>query len=812
MHFFVQHKEMHLLGACLVLTAVFTSAFCSSEEVTSPAGNVKALIIREIMKKVSNLTLDSLSNVPDDKKEKVLKKIENKLKLSASGLADGQKYIKFIMDEFKRKAFAKKPHYKKQFDTNEKSAHHSSLRSNKEVVNSNMSDTRTKEEVISDIANKIESMAKIYLKETQTLAEKKSILHKIERRILESSKRKHLQIHKEHNALKAYTNLITQGLEVTMKKLLKVSARRMSAIGRRNDMKSDLSEDDKLLNDIDQIDQYKKFFSELWKETSIDPHCEDNVDDICVRIKALSTLPCGDGKVISLEQLCDGVSDCWTLADETNCQKQAAGKLQQAIEIMTDVDESISKKCLKPIVEPDFGTLSNHHFILRGMLDSQMQLIENYESVRAKAPFKAHGDNDAFLMKKIIGDIGKLVTTLSYSMEGVLCLPQEEKTKFSNISRRGIHLKGDENMDYASELYDHGWLPRSCTCKGHVCKLDNCDPRCKRVCWQKYSLNHWTCQSLSGDSSISLDLVCDGKIDCYDESDETSCKKGSSISKSDVNEEYDNLIQLLSLKSMSVDYENSRSKIAAQISLVRQLQKLTTKLEVDIHAVKILRNQFFTKLVNMYKDMLEKSNLEALDHSYDYLLLLNKKMLDALKLSHTGNEIVISPSGCYCKNGTCALLRCSPKCVTTCSVEPVLTKYSCADHETFIQIKSVCNGKLDCPGGDDERNCSKEACRGHHLVMLRHSLQNVGSSLNGTNLGEVINDWKTKVTASLIIAERKERPNHKILENTIGGVLRDLVTAYSSLTGARKNNPDHALKEFKNISDIVMKTLKHCRN
>lgn len=156
-----------------------------------------------------------------------------------------------------------------------------------------------------------------------------------------------------------------------------------------------------------------------------------------------------------------------------------------------------------------------------------------------------------------------------------------------------------------------------------------------------------------------------------------------------------------------MEFEHSRNKIAAESGLVRQLQKLTTKSYVDIHAIKLVRDDYFKTLVQIFEDTMQTSKLEELDEIYEYLRVLNEKMIAALKLSHTGNEHVVAPAGCFCNNGTCALVRCSRKCNATCLIEPILTKFSCNDNSTSVHIKAVCNGKKDCPNEEDEKDCHK---------------------------------------------------------------------------------------------------------
>ena len=35
------------------------------------------------------------------------------------------------------------------------------------------------------------------------------------------------------------------------------------------------------------------------------------------------------------------------------------------------------------------------------------------------------------------------------------------------------------------------------------------------------------------------------------------------------------------------------------------------------------------------------------------------------------------------------------------------SQFVCADNSTFIAREQVCDGIIQCPGGDDEMNCSK---------------------------------------------------------------------------------------------------------
>lgn len=182
---------------------------------------------------------------------------------------------------------------------------------------------------------------------------------------------------------------------------------------------------------------------------------------------------------------------------------------------------------------------------------------------------------------------------------------------------------------------------------------------------------------------------------------------GSSMNKFGANAVYNDVINLVSLKTISREYEHSKIKMAALSGLARRLQKLTTSSDVDLHAVQVSRDEFFKMLVNIYSGTMQHSNLQELDQTYDFLVFLNVKMIDALKRSHTGNENVVPMAGCYCRNGTCVQVRCPPKCHATCRAEPFLTRYLCNINNLTVPVKAICNGKKDCPNEEDEKDCKK---------------------------------------------------------------------------------------------------------
>lgn len=181
----------------------------------------------------------------------------------------------------------------------------------------------------------------------------------------------------------------------------------------------------------------------------------------------------------------------------------------------------------------------------------------------------------------------------------------------------------------------------------------------------------------------------------------------SRTSKFGVSSTYSQLLDLLTTKSKSYEFIKCRNKLVELAGLVRQLQKETMRTNTDSHTIKLLRDEAFDLLVSIYEDLSQTMKLEELDDAYLLLLSINEKLITALKGSHAGNENLISPASCYCRGGLCALRRCNRNCVQACLAEPVLTRYACNVQNVTVPVENICNGKNNCPNGEDEKNCKK---------------------------------------------------------------------------------------------------------
>ncbi|CAH1635806.1 unnamed protein product [Spodoptera littoralis] len=810
-------KGVNFMRFYFVTVFVLTFVCCNHADTRSSNKTIKAMIIQEIMKKVSNLTINALSKAPHEKKEDILNKIENKLRKSAKSMGpDAEKYIKYIMEEFRRKTFNKnKNHDKTASEIIRKSVH---VRT-KEVPTLRIGiDKEGKKEVIKEIASKIEFLAKSYLKDAKTPEGKKQVLEKIKKRIMDSAMQKHIMLHNRHDELKTYSNLIARGLDLSIQKLLgqEIDGRRM-VIKSLKDINEPTTENQKRetkkedpVNDvesnIEEINKYKKLISHSLNDTSIDPRCNDIIEDTCLSIQSFNKYSCDDHKSIPIVYLCNGVVDCLDKSDENNCTAKAMEKIRKAAAVMTDIEASINRKCF---ASTNTYLLSSHNQILRDLLKTEMEMIVKKIPANPKPSDSATekpNENEVFILKRV-NDVNAILSTLSYALDGTLCAhtkidPDQYFTDFRKFN--------DQFDDLVERPRDLGWSPKSCSCKGQYCKNPQCEATCKRICWERYSLNHWGCQALNSATSVSLDTICDGKLDCFDETDESQCTSDIVSSKFGAIKKYNILLELLTEKSKSYEYQRSRNKVLAVHSLVRQLQKQTVKTNYDSHIIKSLRDECFLQLVSIYDDFMQTASLDELDEHYLTLLSINEKLIQALKLSHTGNEKIISPEGCYCRDGLCALRRCSKNCIHACLAEPLLTRYSCNVTNMTIPVDAICNGKDNCPNGEDEKDCIKDVCRGHHLVLLRHNLKNIGVKDKSFVMAEVLESWKSKVSAAIYVAESTERPNHKIMVEVVNRVLKDLVMAFASMEEFKRSSSEHALKEFEAISKTVMQALKTC--
>lgn len=113
--------------------------------------------------------------------------------------------------------------------------------------------------------------------------------------------------------------------------------------------------------------------------------------------------------------------------------------------------------------------------------------------------------------------IALVISSFALMLDGALC-----SNKLSFDTRRSYDLF---DLDLDNEFKESIGSTKSCNCNEELC--DNCTHYCKRICKQEFSLTNWKCESLNGADTVSLNLLCDGKLDCFDESDEKGCNSGN---------------------------------------------------------------------------------------------------------------------------------------------------------------------------------------------------------------------------------------------------------------------------------------------
>jgi hypothetical protein len=186
---------------------------------------------------------------------------------------------------------------------------------------------------------------------------------------------------------------------------------------------------------------------------------------------------------------------------------------------------------------------------------------------------------------------------------------------------------------------------------------------------------------------------------------------GSGMNKFEANAIYDKILKVIKSQSTIKELAMSvKNKLSGLYNAVNNLQKTVSKRQSDTSTIKSVRDNCFSQLASLYEDIIRTSpTANELQDAQSFLLAFNEKLISALKLSRTGNDKIISRSGCVCREARCILPLCSKGCQKACSAKPKLTKYWCkaAEKDTSIPIERICNGKPDCPFEDDESQCLK---------------------------------------------------------------------------------------------------------
>ncbi|XP_072949800.1 uncharacterized protein [Epargyreus clarus] len=534
--------------------------------------------------------------------------------------------------------------------------------------------------------------------------------------------------------------------------------------------------------------------------------CESHLDRTCRNTKQMRLLKCHFSDTeIPIEKLCDGAVDCLDRTDEKFCTSQVTERVHNAIQVISEAEKSFAMGCFPNNMSK--SVITTEIITFQAVLKAQHEFVEKYKHLNFSLlpnseSFKGEGS-----VKRTVNEISLVISALAFALDTSLCIPRLKSEDILNA--RKFNDLFEENLD--ETIKEVEWPPKSCGCIRGRCENNTCTESCKRVCYQKYSLTRWGCESINRTENVPMNVLCDGKFDCFDQSDEKDCVTVTSFAKFEANELFKEILVSLSAKIASNEYSHIRSMLLALRNSIENLQKICMSTKPHLKMISKLRNKCFSALSSIYSETLAKSSfLYETEEIYYFLLTLNENIVNALKRSHTGNTRIISNVACFCKNEQCSMPVCSRKCIRACIAEPKITRYYCENSpNTSVSIDYICNGEPNCPKEDDEINCKKDVCRRHHLSMLRRSLERIGKNREGTSMGELLSAWKMKVSSTLLINENNGRPNPKIMKKIVKEILSDLVDTYGAVEDYRRNN-DYALNEFINIARHVMKSLKSC--
>lgn len=170
------------------------------------------------------------------------------------------------------------------------------------------------------------------------------------------------------------------------------------------------------------------------------------------------------------------------------------------------------------------------------------------------------------------------------------------------------------------------------------------------------------------------------------------------------------MLKAITTKSSSKEYSSVKNELVSLANSIVQLQKVATKPKTNVHEVKHARDKCYTYLTSIYENIVSKAyDVEELDDAHFFLLNVNERLMSALKQSHTGNDWIISPDGCYCRRGQCAVRSCTPSCKRACAISPKFTRYWCKGtihNNISVPIEAICDDRPNCPLEDDEAQCS----------------------------------------------------------------------------------------------------------
>lgn len=494
--------------------------------------------VTDIIKKIEKIG-DSFSRASIDEKPKLLSRLEEKLRVVATqsfGNA-APKYIELIMQGVKLKVF-----------NNTMDASESDKYDGEEYT--------IKDHITKKITDQIEDFVKKYLLTVHSIEDKRIFLENVRKKILETAQEKHLQ--ELNGDIVSYNNIITNSFnEILKRSLVHYSRRNFNDVGRSQEKETQSFnhgfEHDEMGN--------KSIFSNDIESINTDKECIVSTALVCSEVNTLSELRCTVGdksdKIIQLKNICDGIVDCSNGSDETNCRDQGldyvlffffkftyicmhivikkpllklfsllcekvllifltvAESLNGAKTLIIQINTTFAENCQIQNINETFTKRHKIYDEIRVLFDVVSDMQDSFDT-----------NNGTGNIKEIITKVVDTLNNVKLNLSNGICAEQQNASELMANARR-YHRILDEDLEEV--LRESALFPKSCVCKDDRCVSQTCVTSCKKACLLEYRLGRWSCLAVNGSASIHLNAICDGKLDCYDESDERDCNKGKYV-------------------------------------------------------------------------------------------------------------------------------------------------------------------------------------------------------------------------------------------------------------------------------------------